>query len=83
MVIERLPPDLNTQDFVESRSRSFTKLWPVAQDYAITEGRVVPVSDTGELYLPMARPELPGEITPQGRLRPARCCEPNLRTPHV
>lgn len=63
------------EGFLESRGRSFTDLWPVAPEYRIVDGHVCPLvngqfiqqgtwTDTNgcRLYLPMARPELPGEF---------------------
>jgi hypothetical protein len=61
---------------VESRGRSFTDLWPVADDYIIAGGvvrpllggKVVPLgtllarAPLAQEYLPMARRELPAEL---------------------
>lgn len=71
MVTQKGPED----DFLESRARSFTDLWPVAPEYRIVDGHVCPMVDGRfiqqgsfhsskgcSLYLPMARPEIPGEL---------------------
>lgn len=61
--------DLN-MEFSESRSRSFTQLWGVADDYVLQDGKIKPIID-GEVcnvgysrneYFPMGRTELPGEF---------------------
>mgnify|MGYP000867376666 CR=1 FL=1 len=63
-------------EYLESRSRSFNRLWPVAEDYVIKKGFILPVLEgkvvdprtpiksvkKESLYLPMGRPELPGEF---------------------
>ena len=50
-------------EFIESRSRSFSQLWPVASDNIIKDGYVISLGDTdSSRYLPMARPELPGQF---------------------
>ncbi len=73
------------EEFLESRSRSFNRLWPIAEDYVIAakdpkhpsllarEGYILPihegwivhprtVREHKQHYLPMGRPELPGEF---------------------
>jgi hypothetical protein len=66
---------MDLEGFVESRSRSFTDLWPVAPEYRIVDGHVCPLvagkfiqqgtfhSFKGcRRYLPMAWPEIPREL---------------------
>lgn len=54
---------MDTEAFVESRSRSFSGLYRVAADYTVKNGYVVPVgNEDASEYLPMSRPELPGEF---------------------
>ena len=68
---------MNHDEILESESRSFNQLWPVAEDYIIEKGFILPVMggkvvdprslmaltrEEKSLYLPMGRPELPGEF---------------------
>ena len=69
--------EMNHDEILESESRSFNQLWPVAEDYIIEKGFILPVMggkvvdprslmaltrEEKSLYLPMGRPELPGEF---------------------
>lgn len=53
---------MDNNEILESRSRSFLGMWPVASDYAIRDGYIIEIGDKKEWYLPMGRPELPGEF---------------------
>lgn len=65
--------DVTREEYLESRSRSFNRTWSIAEDYIAKEGCILPICK-GEVispeltlkednhYLPMGRPELPGEF---------------------
>jgi hypothetical protein len=70
------------KDFIDSRGRGFTDLWPVAPDYQIKDGQICPRVDGQfiqwgtfhsfkgcQTYLPMTRIELPGELAKMARGR--------------